>query len=474
MSFGFGFALPAYPLRGGGGNNPFNQDGATLDLSFIGTAGDLSGADTYTLNTDFITPEYQVAAQYAVWENGVGLAQKTFAQIVTFTRASTGTYFNSAGTLTSAAVDEARFDYNPSTLAPLGFLIEESRTNSIRNNTMVGAVAGTPGTLPTNWTVFTPLTGLTQQVVGTGTESGITYLDFRLSGTPSAAGTFLVFFESGTNVTASNGQVWNSSSYAKLAGGSLSGVTSFELVVTERSAGAELARSSQAFTPTSAGLNTQRVNVTRTNNNVATLYELSFVQFNLSGAAIDITLRIGLPQLELGAFATSVIPTTTTALTRSQDRAVVNTLAPWYNSVAGTIYAEFAVTQPSSGANQFLAKVSDNSYNNQIGDFISTTGFAAISTASGGVFDGLASTAIVVSANTVAKFAGAYAANNLAACKDGGTVATDATATIPSGMTRFDLGSDHAGFNSVKAGYLRRITYYPRRLTNADLQAITT
>jgi len=458
-------------------NDPFAQLGPTLDLTFAGNPTDLLTASTtagYTLDTYFTPETYQIAVPYAIWEDGVGLAQKTFAQIVTFTRASTGTYFNSAGTLTSAAVDEARFDYNPSTLAPLGFLIEESRTNSIRNNTMVGAVAGTPGTLPTNWTVFTPLTGLTQQVVGTGTESGITYLDFRLSGTPSAAGTFLVFFESGTNVTASNGQVWNSSSYAKLAGGSLSGVTSFELVVTERSAGAELARSSQAFTPTSAGLNTQRVNVTRTNNNVATLYELSFVQFNLSGAAIDITLRIGLPQLELGAFATSVIPTTTTALTRSQDRAVVNTLAPWYNSVAGTIYAEFAVTQPSSGANQFLASVSDNSYNNQIGDFISTTGFAAISTASGGVFDGLASTAIVVSANTVAKFAGAYAANNLAACKDGGTVATDATATIPSGMTRFDLGSDHAGFNSVKAGYLRRITYYPRRLTNADLQAITT
>jgi hypothetical protein len=120
-----------------------------------------------------------------------------------------------------------------------------------------------------------------------------------------------------------------------------------------------------------------------------------------------------------------------------------------------------------------LARVSDNSYNNQIGDLVSSTGFPGISTASGGVFDGLASTAIAVSANTVAKFAGAYATNDLAACLNAGTVGTDSTATIPSGMTRFDLGSDHAGFNNVKAGYLRRITYYPRRLSNAELISIT-
>ena len=471
MSFGFGFALPAYPLRGGGGNNPFNQDGATLDLSFIGTAGNLSGADTYTLNTDFITPEYQVAAQYAVWENGVGLAQKTFAQIVTFTRASTATYFNSAGTLTSAAVDEARFDYNPSTLVPLGFLIEESRTNSIRNNTMQGAVAGTPGTLPTNWT-NNIAAGLTQEIVGIGTENGITYIDWRLSGT--ATGTSQVAFESTTQITAAASQAWTATSYARLVAGSLTNVSSLQMCIREGTAAGGFVRDETAnFTSTGAALRTQRVSVAIASTNALTERVMPRIFANTAGA-VDFTLRIGLPQLELGAFATSVIPTTTTALTRSQDRAVVNTLSPWYNSVAGTIYAEFAVTQPAAGANQFLARFSDNSYNNQIGDFINTTGFVGISTASGGVFDGLAATSVIVSANTTTKAVGAYATNDLAAVKDGGTVGTDTTATIPSGMTRFDLGSDHAGANNIKAGYLRRITYYPRRLSNADLQTITT
>lgn len=51
---------------------------------------------------------------------------------ITFTRASTATRWNSAGALVTAAIDAARFDYDPLTLAPLGILIESARTNKIR------------------------------------------------------------------------------------------------------------------------------------------------------------------------------------------------------------------------------------------------------------------------------------------------------------------------------------------------------
>jgi hypothetical protein len=106
-------------------------------------------------------------------------------------------------------------------------------------------------------------------------------------------------------------------------------------------------------------------------------------------------------------------------------------------------------------------------------DNVTSTGFVQLITASGGVFDGNASAAVAVSANTNTKFCGAYATNDLAACKDGGAVATDSSATIPTGLTRFDIGSDHAGLNRVKAGYIRRIAYYPVRLPNSTLQALT-
>lgn len=53
---------------------------------------------------------------------------------MSFTRASTGTYVNSSGVVTSAAVDTPRFDYDPTALTLLGMLVEDSRTNIVPNS----------------------------------------------------------------------------------------------------------------------------------------------------------------------------------------------------------------------------------------------------------------------------------------------------------------------------------------------------
>lgn len=49
---------------------------------------------------------------------------------ITFSRASSGTYFDGDGLLKSAATNTARFDHNPATGESLGLLVEEARTNS--------------------------------------------------------------------------------------------------------------------------------------------------------------------------------------------------------------------------------------------------------------------------------------------------------------------------------------------------------
>ncbi len=236
-----------------------------------------------------------------------------------FTRSTVGTYFDSAGVLQTAAIDTPRFTYDPVTLEYVGLLNEVSATNSLRNNTMVGASAGSPGTYPTNWGGDGNFNSLTRTVVGTGTEDGISYIDIRYNGTASAGTTGNALFEATTQVAALLGQVWASSLYVRLVGGTLNGVTFANSVVERSGAGANLASSATAFIPSVAALRTQRAVHTRTFTDASTAYTTS--QLNIiptNGAAIDFTLRIGMPQLERTE-VTTVIATSTVAVTRAAD-----------------------------------------------------------------------------------------------------------------------------------------------------------
>ena len=64
---------------------------------------------------------------------GLDGVSKAIAEVVTFTRASTATYVNSSGVLTSAAIDEIRIDHDPATLAVRGMLVEPAATNLLLN-----------------------------------------------------------------------------------------------------------------------------------------------------------------------------------------------------------------------------------------------------------------------------------------------------------------------------------------------------
>jgi hypothetical protein len=72
--------------------------------------------------------------------------------------------------------------------------------------------------------------------------------------------------------------------------------------------------------------------------------------------------------------------------------------------------------------------------------------------------------------NVTTNFAMALQANNFAASANGSAVTTDTSGTLPT-FNRMDLGSFTAGqtFN----GHIRSIRYYPVRLSDAQLQALT-
>jgi hypothetical protein len=283
------------------------------------------------------------------------------------TRASTGWFFNATPALASAANDVARFDYSTAGSGLLGLLVEPSLINSIRNNSGTGVAAGTPGTGPTNWTVTSTLNSVTRTISAVGTEDGIPYFEARWAGTPSATSAIIIQPETNAGVVAAPGQIWVSNIYLRLVAGSLANLSSPASLIAHTiqdrdGAGAGLSGTSQVnIGPTGAALRTQRFSLTRTLTNVSTLRATNALQFGYtSGNPIDLTLRIGAPQLvQIGALTAQGSPILTTAavVTRAADALTLTGTPPMtpgnYNIVIERVSGTTNVNNVSIPANSY-------------------------------------------------------------------------------------------------------------------------
>ncbi len=260
----------------------------------------------------------------------------------TVTRAlGTATRVNASGLIESVASGIPRLDYFASggTVGCPALLVEPAATNGIRNNSMVGAVAGTPGTLPTGGGWATVLRGLTQTVVGTGTENGINYIDIRFSGTATSTDVVEIRYESNTQIVASSGQTWAHSVYLKKIV-EPNPPNNYQLSIYERdSGGGFVAFGASTIAPTTT---IQRFTQTRTLSGALTARVQPGLFFGITNLqSYDFTIRIGYPQMELSSVATSVIPTTTGSVTRNADViSVSGAVSGSIGQTEGTMYFE--------------------------------------------------------------------------------------------------------------------------------------
>ena len=169
-------------------------------------------------------------------------------------------------------------------------------------------------------------------------------------------------------------------------------------------------------------------------------------------------------QLEAGSFATSLIPTLASTVTRSADVASVNTLSPWFNATEGTFYTESVTnaigTSPASFVNTGSSDIIGLGYSgaNQSRLYIETSGVTQANLA-------------VSYSGSVVKEAAVYKLNDAQNCANGTLSSQDTSVTLPS-INKLNIGYFPAAL-TYQNGWVRRLAYFPRRLSSAELQALT-
>lgn len=388
-----------------------------------------------------------------------------FANVATVTRASAKTdaggwdFTNggTVGTLTEYASGVAAIH------ATAGLLVEEITTNEIRNPRCEGAVAGTPGTMPTNW-----LVGAVTEVVGSGQEDGWPYVDVRYAATPGANVSLLTLESSFvTSSPAGAGVDWALSAGIRVVAGSTANINGFRLRLFQFSTVPAFLGAVQGpqFLPDAQH---KRFYGVITTADASTDSVRPEIVLETSGGAIDITLRIYAPQLEQKAYPTSpVFPVVSSpaAATRAADVITVPNGA-WEKSGSGfSCYIEMTTLGSSDGVS--LALGPDN--NNRLGIegdgfvFLNTGASTLLNSAYGGdtsaganikVAARLADANYAVSRSTVAQLT---ASTGNATQYGGGT----STGRSPGG-----------GALTVQGFYIKDIRYWPKALTNAELEAL--
>jgi hypothetical protein len=390
--------------------------------------------------------------------NGTGPA-------IAFTRADAttcATYFDANGVLQTAAANVPRFDHDPATGASRGLLIEESRQNLLQRSEEFDNAYWTKTSTTITANDATAPDGTTSADLAEKTGNDAT-TPARTVAVTAAAHTASVFVKNVSGdrfrirIDATGGTVVDA--IFNTATGAVS-TSSAGVTASIQSVGNGWYRCVATYTFASA------VNAT-----------IGFSPRNVD--AVDSTgakAYLWGAQLEAGAFATNYIPTTTVAVTRQADSAIVNPISSFYNQAEGTLFAEAVAGTTNGTASGIHQQTVVQLLENNTGDILAAI-YRQNSTTNGAFFVGNSGTQADLSqagftAGTNARLAAAYKVNDFALSVNGAAATTDTSGSLPTATTlRIGRYGTSSGFLN---GHIRRIAYWPRRLSNALLETLTT
>ena len=404
-------------------------------------------------------------------------ATKALDPRITFTRASAGTYVGSDGTLRTAGVNEARFDHAPLTLESLGLLVEEARTNLLLRSEEFQTTWSPLNITVSTDTSISPTGSLTADTITPAASTAahlISQTATVVASTPCTASVYIkndgapfvqVVYDNGASVGAFINV--NTSTGAITRGPELAGVAT-----------------NATGSVVSVGNGWYRVNVGATHTGTIGRILISplpaassaaSVNPSTTTAATDKVLLWG-AQLEAGAFATSYIPTTTATVTRAADVASItgSNFSSWYRQDEGTVFAD-AKEYPFASlvARSFYAFVSSATPNNNfirqwIWNGNTSLLLNSVYTSSSGPVAAELSQSLV---NEQKMTALAYKINDFARSYKGNAALSDVSGNLPVAID--ELGIGNSSQSQYLSGHIRRLTYWPWRLSNATLQALT-
>ena len=382
------------------------------------------------------------------------------SRVVLTRSAATATYINSSGYVATAAANEARFDYDPTTLAAKGLLIEGQAINlvlqseNLSNAIWGGDNSGATSPVVTSVSATNPANGATvNQVVLNKTGGAFSRLQqIGVTGTTSSTYTFSVWMRTVTGT---------------------------------KNVGLRLG--------SSAGINCA---VTTTWTRFTHTYTLSdtdaspqiMLWDNLPANDETATIYVWGVQVELGASASSYIPTTTAQVTRNPDLALMTStnfsswftggttgtfFVDWYGGVRGiTSTVRSVISTDDIATKHFHMQQVSAAGALRVGDRNSIPNYVTTGNS------------LTSGARTKGAFSFAYPGTGTTSTVNlslnGGTVATSSALLFSVAPTWLVLGgtstdgSTLTDLNTVLNGSIRQIKYYPTALTSAQLIAIST
>jgi hypothetical protein len=420
-----------------------------------------------------ITPSYGLTATERVLPRmALDFTTATLDPRVTFTRSGdTATVINSSGNIAPINADLPRFDFDPITLLCKGLLIEEARTNlflysaefdniywgKIRSSITANATISPDGA-STGDKLVENLDNGTHLIVRTETTTNTSANTWSIYAKASERPSINIVVREGTTFLRSSNATFNLSAGTV---GAVSNAGGSSATAAIENAGNGWYRCS--LTITLGGVDTNSQALFQLNNGSVSSYQGD----GTSG------IFIWGAQLEAGAFATSYIPTVASTVTRNADNVSMTgtNFSDWYNASEGAFVTQVSLLNISAG--HLLTAFQGYSDVMRV-RMLSSIPTANITVGGASQFNSTSQGSLgAITTNEIFSSALAYKQNDTSFAAKGVSVSTDTSVNLVAAPSRLAIGSlDNVGSGSM-TGHMRRVFYYPQRLSNAEIAAFS-